>query len=129
MGYQFNELIHLPGRLIRGEIPLEAARPCGPKCLNDLTYVAVETAREVDGIFPILQLVGLVSVALATTNLLPLPALDGGRIVFVLIEAVRGRRLDPAREGMVHMVGMMMLLILMAVITFNDFVNPINFAR
>jgi regulator of sigma E protease len=129
MAYQFNELIHLPGRLVRGEIPLEAARPCGPKCLNDLTAVAVETAREVREIFPVLQLIGLVSVALATTNLLPLPALDGGRILFVLLEAVRGRRLDPAREGMVHLVGMMMLLILMVVITYNDFVNPINFAR
>jgi regulator of sigma E protease len=70
-------------------------------------------------------LIGLISVALAMTNLLPLPALDGGRILFVLIEAVRGRRVDPAREGLVHMVGMLMLLALMAIITYQDIVNPI----
>jgi regulator of sigma E protease len=93
--------------------------------LNDLTHEAVVTAQEINQWFPIIQLVGLVSVALATTNLLPLPALDGGRIMFVLLEAVRGRRIDPAREGMVHLVGMVMLLLLMVVITYQDIFNPI----
>jgi regulator of sigma E protease len=93
--------------------------------LNDLTREAVSTAQAIDQWFPVLNLIGLVSVALATTNLLPLPALDGGRILFVLIEAVRGRRVDPAREGLVHLVGMVMLLALMAVITYQDIFNPI----
>jgi regulator of sigma E protease len=66
-----------------------------------------------------------VSVALATTNLLPLPALDGGRILFVLIEAVRGRRVDPVRESFVHMMGMAALLMLMVLITIQDIRNPI----
>mgnify|MGYP000983905867 CR=1 FL=1 len=123
--FQFEELIHLPGRLMRNEIPLAAARPIGFVGMNDLTRVAVETAQEINAWYPVLQLVGLISVALATTNLLPLPALDGGRIMFVLIEAVRGRRIDPAREGFVHMIGMAMLLMLMAVITYQDIVNPI----
>ncbi|MGH2523691.1 MAG: M50 family metallopeptidase [Anaerolineales bacterium] len=125
IAYQFEYLIHLPGQLIRQQIPVEAARPCGPVCLNDLTREAVSAAQEVNALFPILQLIGLVSVALAITNLLPLPALDGGRILFVLIEVVRGRRLDPAREGMVHLVGLVMLLALMIVITYQDIVNPI----
>ena len=92
---------------------------------SDLTHEAVVTAQAINQWFPILQLIGLVSVALATTNLLPLPALDGGRIMFVLLEAVRGRRIDPAREGMVHLVGMVMLLLLMVVITYQDIFNPI----
>jgi regulator of sigma E protease len=125
MYYQFQILVELPARIFRQEVPLETLRPIGVVGLNDLTREAVTTAQEINQWFPVLQLIGLVSVALATTNLLPLPALDGGRILFVLIEAVRGRRLDPAREGMVHLVGMLMLLVLMAVITYQDIFNPI----
>ncbi len=125
MGAQFEALIHLPALIIQRQLPLEAARPCGPVCLNDLTRVAVTASQEVNALYPVLQLISLVSVALAVTNLLPLPALDGGRILFVLIEAIRGRRLDPAREGMVHLVGLVMLLALMIVITYQDIVNPI----
>jgi regulator of sigma E protease len=121
----FQLLIELPGRILRGEMPLAAARPIGIVGLNDLTRSAVETSAAIDQWFPLLQLIGLVSVALAITNLLPLPALDGGRILFVLIEAVRGRRLDPTREGMVHLVGMVMLLLLMVVITYHDIINPV----
>ena len=58
-------------------------------------------------------------------TLLPIPALDGGRILFVLIEAVRGRRIEPQREGMVHLIGMLMLLALMAFLIFQDIFNPI----
>jgi regulator of sigma E protease len=125
MVYQFQVLVDLPGRVLRHEVPLSTVRPIGVVGLNDLTREAVTTAQQINQWFPILQLVGLVSVALATTNLLPLPALDGGRIVFVLLEAVRGRRVDPAREGMVHLVGMVMLLLLMVVITYQDIFNPI----
>ena len=67
----------------------------------------------------------MISIALGITNLLPLPALDGGRILFVLVEAIRGRRIDPAREGLVHLAGMVVLLSLMAVITYFDIVSPI----
>ncbi len=123
--YQFQVLIELPGRVLRQEIPLEVVRPIGVVGLNDLTREAVTAATTINQWFPILQLIGLVSVALATTNLLPLPALDGGRIVFVLLEAVRGKRLDPAREGLVHLVGMGMLLVLMVFITYQDIFNPI----
>ena len=125
MVYQFQVLFELPARVIRGQIPLSTIRPVGVVGLNDLTHEAVVTAQEINQWFPVLQLIGLVSVALATTNLLPLPALDGGRIMFVLLEAVRGRRIDPAREGMVHLVGMVMLLLLMVVITYQDIFNPI----
>jgi regulator of sigma E protease len=125
MVYQFQVLIELPAKVLSNQVPLSAVRPVGVVGLNDLTREAVTTAQQINQWFPILQLVGLVSVALATTNLLPLPALDGGRILFVLIEAVRGRRMDPAREGMVHLVGMVLLLMLMVVITYQDIFNPI----
>jgi regulator of sigma E protease len=125
MAFQFQVLIELPAKVLSHQVPLSTVRPIGVVGLNDLTRAAVTTAQQINQWFPILQLVGLVSVALATTNLLPLPALDGGRIVFVLIEAVRGRRLDPTRESMVHLVGMIMLLLLMVVITYQDIFNPI----
>ena len=125
MWNQFQALVLLPGRLISGEVPLAVARPIGIVGLNDLTREAVGRAQDVNQLYPVLQLIGLVSVALATTNLLPIPALDGGRILFVLIEAIRGRRLDPAREGMVHVVGMLVLLALMVVITYQDIFNPV----
>ena len=67
---------------------------------------------------------GLSAVVLMLINftilLLPIPALDGGRLVFLIIEAVRGKPIDKEKEGMVHMAGMMVLLALMVLILFND---------
>ena len=60
------------------------------------------------------------SANLGVMNLLPLPALDGGRLLFLIIEAIRGKRVDPGKEGMVHFIGMMLLFALMIVVLFND---------
>lgn len=65
----------------------------------------------------------LLSVNLGVMNLLPIPALDGGRLVFLLIEAVRGRALPQEKESMVHFVGFVLLMGLMIVILFNDIKN------
>ncbi len=62
----------------------------------------------------------LLSANLGVMNLLPLPALDGGRLVFLIVEAIRGKRVPPEKEGMVHLVGIVLLLLLMVVIMFND---------
>ena len=62
----------------------------------------------------------LLSANLGVMNLLPLPALDGGRLVFLIVEAIRGKRVPPDKEGMVHLVGIVLLLLLMVVIMFND---------
>ena len=75
--------------------------------------------------FPLLHFFAFINVALGLTNLLPIPALDGGRILFVLIEAVRGRRIEPEREGMVHVIGMLVLLSLMLFMIVQDIINPI----
>lgn len=62
----------------------------------------------------------LLSVNLGVINLLPLPALDGGRLVFLLVEAVRGKPVPPEKEGMVHFAGFVLLMVLMVVVMFND---------
>ena len=62
----------------------------------------------------------LLSVNLGVINLLPLPALDGGRLVFLLIEAVRGKPVPPEKEGMVHFAGFVVLMIVMVLVMFND---------
>ena len=62
----------------------------------------------------------LLSANLGLMNLLPLPALDGGRLVFLIVEAIRRKRIDPDKEGYVHLVGIVLLLILMVVVMFND---------
>ncbi|MFM8595165.1 MAG: site-2 protease family protein, partial [Chloroflexota bacterium] len=67
------------------------------------------------------QLAILPSLNLAILNLLPHPALDGGRLLFVLIEVLRGgKKVPPEREGMVHLAGMVILLGVMLVVTFLD---------
>ena len=59
-------------------------------------------------------------------NLLPLPALDGSRIVFLCIEGVRGKPIKREREGMVHFVGLLLLLGLMLVVTYQDIVRLVT---
>ena len=62
----------------------------------------------------------MLSINLGIMNLLPLPALDGGRLLFFAFEAVRGKPIDSQKEGMVHFVGIVLLMILMVVVTWND---------
>jgi len=72
------------------------------------------------GMLRFLEILILISVALGVFNLLPLPGLDGGRIFFVGINSVRRRDMNPAVETKIHMVGIMLLLMLLVVVTFND---------
>lgn len=117
--------LRAPVMLIRGQITPSEARPVSVVGLSQLAgRAAEETANQGDW-FPLLWFAAVISVALGFTNLLPIPALDGGRIMFVLVEAVRGRRIEPEREGMVHLVGMLFLLGLMLLIIVQDIVNPI----
>ena len=115
----------LPIQLIRGLIPAELARPVGPVGIGGLIGDAVRYTIETGWWYPVMRMLGSLSVALAVTNLLPLPALDGGRILFVIVEAIRGKRVDPAKEGLVHLVGMALLIALMLLITWQDLVNPL----
>jgi len=68
----------------------------------------------------LLNITLLLSVNLGVMNLLPLPALDGGRLIFLLVEAVRGKPIPPDKEGMVHFAGFVALMILMVFVMYND---------
>lgn len=73
------------------------------------------------GISPFFELVAIISISLGLINILPIPALDGGRLMFVLIEwARRGRRISPQREGLVHVIGFAILIGLIVVVSFFD---------
>ena len=117
--------LRAPIMLIRGQITPSEARPVSVVGLSQLAGRAAEETASRGDWFPLLWFAAVISVALGFTNLLPIPALDGGRIMFVLVEAVRGRRIEPEREGMVHLVGMLFLLGLMLLIIVQDIVNPI----
>ncbi len=118
-----------PVAIMRGLIPASEARPVGPVGIAQIAGAQAEASLRLGGLFPILQLAGFLSVAIGLTNLLPLPALDGGRLVFVILEAIRRRRIDPKKETIVHLVGMALLLTLMLVITLQDILNPIAIPR
>ncbi len=105
------------GQMITGAIPVQLAGPVG--IVNITGQVASTVPSE--GWWPLLSLTAVLSLNLAIINILPFPALDGGRIVLVLIEVLRGgKRLKPEAEGIINFVGMAILLTLMVVITFFD---------
>jgi regulator of sigma E protease len=117
--------LQAPVMLIQGQISPAEARPVSVVGISQLAGRAAEETATQGDLFPLLWFSGIISVALGFTNLLPIPALDGGRIMFVLIEAIRGRRVEPEREGMVHLVGMLVLLGLMVLIIIQDIINPV----
>ncbi len=113
-------VLQLPFLLLMGSLSPADAQLTGPVGIAQMVGGAVSATIDTGLWFPILRLSAVLSAALAVTNLLPLPALDGGRLLFILIEAIRGRRVSPEREGMIHMVGFMLLLGLMLLITVRD---------
>lgn len=113
-------VIQLPIMLIAGQLSPADAQLSGPVGIANLIGDATRATIQTGLFFPILRLSAVLSAALAITNMLPLPALDGGRLLFILIETLRGRRINPEREGLVHMVGFMLLLGLMVYITVQD---------
>ena len=85
-----------------------------------------EVARE-GGVPPLFELAALLSINLGVLNLLPLPMLDGGRVMFLLLEVVRGgRRIAPEREALVHLVGFVLFMALAVVVTFADVTRIVN---
>jgi len=71
----------------------------------------------------LLAFTGLLSVNLGLLNLLPIPALDGSRIVFALIEAVRRKPMNPDKEGYIHWLGFVFLMLIMVFTTYNDIIR------
>ena len=99
----------------------------GPVGIVNTIGETYEASREDGGFYVWLNMLNisiLLSANLGVMNLLPIPALDGGRLVFLLLEVLRrGKRIDPEKEGMVHFVGLMLLMALMLAVMFNDFRN------
>lgn len=114
------QLFSLPGRILLGLVPLGALEPAGPVRIGAEAGEALQTSVQVGSPDVFLTFIALISLALAFTNLLPIPALDGGRILFVLVEALRGRRVDPQRERAIHLAGFFLLLALLVFLTIRE---------
>ena len=94
--------------------------PVGIVDVVDDTYQQSKSYGLFAVIAQMLNLAILLSANLGVMNLLPLPALDGGRLVFLVIEAIRGKRIPPEKEGYVHLVGIVLLMFLMVFVLYND---------
>jgi len=98
----------------------DLAGPVGMVKIVDETYEVTKSYGVVTVILNMINLMMLLSANLAVMNLLPIPALDGGRLVFLLLEAVRKKPIPPEKEGYVHLAGMAFLFALMVFVLFND---------
>lgn len=103
--------------LVRGDAPLSGV--AGPIGMGQLTSEVLERSPAPTWV-TLSNLMILLSLNLAILNLLPIPALDGGRLLFVVIEFIRGKRVAPEKESLVHLVGLAILLVLMFVVAFAD---------
>lgn len=120
IGYAFKqtftlakEMLDFLGKLITGKIGMSGVS--GPVGIISEVGKAAKT-----GWVSVVALAAVISLNLGLINLMPIPALDGSRILFQLIELIRGKRIDPNKEGYVHMTGMIFLLVLMVFITYKD---------
>jgi len=105
--------------MIIGSAPVELAGPVG------IAQITGEVAKA--GISPLLEFAAFLSINFAIINIFPLPALDGGRIVFVLLEWIRrGKRVSPKTEGLVHAIGFILLIAAMLAITYQDIIRIIS---
>lgn len=130
-GYIIRETFLLPVRLINGSVDPGVARPVGYKGIYDIYSQAVEMDQESEihtaeplPVFT-LSIIANISIALGITNLLPIPALDGGRILFTLPELVLGKKIPQKFENAVNTVSFLLLILLMVFITILDFTNPV----
>ena len=109
------------GMLITGQVGMDQiSGPVGIVNLVDDTYDASKSYGAVTVIANMLNLAILLSANLGVFNLVPFPALDGGRLVFLVIEAIRGKKIPPEKEGYFHIVGFVLLMMLMVFVLFND---------
>lgn len=121
MSYGVKSTVYSLKMIVKGQVSKDdVSGPVGMVMMVDQVY---DVAKEYGALSVALNMIWitmLLSVNLGIMNLLPIPALDGGRLVFLLIEAVRGKPIPPEKEGMVHLAGMMALILLMVVVFFND---------
>jgi regulator of sigma E protease len=107
------------GRVAQGDATSSDA--AGPVAIVAMISEAVRSSGE-----NVLRLLVLISASLGIMNLLPIPAMDGGRLVFMFVEAIRGKPISQEKEGMIHFVGLLLLFGLIIFLTFNDVSNLLN---
>ena len=116
------------GMLIRGQVSRDDVS--GPVGIAQFVGESYDQAEENYGttsaILTMLEIVVLLSVNLGILNLLPLPALDGGRLLFMLVEVVRGKPISPEKEGLVHFAGLVVFMVLMVFIMYNDIMKIVQ---
>ncbi|CAH2213985.1 RIP metalloprotease RseP [Tepidibacter aestuarii] len=107
------QMIDFLGKAITGNVSKDEV--AGPVGIINVVGQAADA-----GIINVIFLAAVISINLGLFNLLPIPALDGGRIVFLLIELIRGKKMDPEREGSIHFIGFVALMLLMVFTIYND---------
>jgi regulator of sigma E protease len=107
--------------IVTGHIPGGITGPCGPTGPVGILRLTAEAAQA--GVFQLLDVAAFLSLNLGILNLLPLPALDGGRLAFLVVEAIRRRPIDPIKENRVHYLGLAVLLTLIVLISYKDVVE------
>ncbi len=121
VGYWIETVVKSVGMMFTGQVSVNDLS--GPVGVVDAVNTVVEQSKPDGGWYVFLNVINftmMISANLGVMNLLPLPALDGGRLVFMLIELVRGKPVKKEHEGIVHFVGMVLLMILMVYILFKD---------
>ena len=113
------ETLRFIGRALQGNASSSDA--AGPVAIVAIISEAVRSSGET-----VLRQLVLISASLGIMNLLPIPAMDGGRLVFMLIEVVRGKPISQEKEGMIHFIGLLLLFGLIIFLTFNDVTNLLN---
>lgn len=106
------------GKMMAKQIPVELSGPVR------ITYELGKAAEM--GLITLMNFAAFLSIQIGLFNLLPIPALDGSRLMFLALEGVRGTPIDPSRENFIHLVGLALLLLLMVVITYQDIVRMIG---
>ena len=119
--YWIDTTVSSLGLLFKGGVQLDDMS--GPVGVVDAIGTTYQESRD-EGAFYVwmnlLNIAILLSANLGVMNLLPIPALDGGRLIFLIVEAIRRRRVEPELEAKIHFAGLMLLLLLMVVVMFND---------
>lgn len=114
--------------LVRGQVSKDDVS--GPVGIAQFVGESYDQAEKNYGtpyaILTMLEIIVLLSVNLGIMNLLPLPALDGGRLVFMFVEVIRGKPVPPEKEGMVHFAGLVVLMALMVFIMYNDIMKLVR---
>jgi len=128
---QFRQLLSLPIMMLKGQTESEEMRILSPKGIYDVYSQVREEERQEEKDNPLLAVMniawffGIISIAIGFSNLLPIPALDGGRILFILPEIFFGKRIPAKYENMIHFIGFAALITLMAYVFYQDLINPI----